>query len=386
MYPALAVLEGLKAEGGERKAEGGNSSSALHPSSLRLRPGQVFTLPPSDLLWVGGEGGMEADLVARAGLPFEAIPAAGMHGVGLRAMPGNLFQMARGFIAARKILRRFRPEVIFFTGGYVAAPIALAGSKIPAVLFVPDIEPGLALKTLARFADRIALTTEDSRSFFPKHRGVVVTGYPTRQELLSWNREQAQKVLNLQADLPTLLVFGGSKGARSINRALFPALPELLAEMQIIHITGELNWSEVEQARRGLAPEKDQRYHPYPYLHAEMGAAFGAANLALSRAGASSLGELPLFGLPAILVPYPYAWRYQKVNAEYLARRGAAVMVADAELPEKIVPLVRDLMHDEGRRAEMRKAMLSLNKPEAALSIGRLLAELAGADAMRGSN
>jgi len=356
VYPAIAVLEAL----------------ADDHNDLQV-------------MWVGGEGGMEADLVAQTGVLFETIPAAGVHGVGFRNIPANLLRLVRGFIAARKILRRFRPDVMLFTGGYVAVPMALAGVKIPSVLYVPDIEPGLALKTLARFAERITVTTEDSRTYFPAHPIVVVTGYPTRQNLHSWDRQQAQEALNLRADLPTLLVFGGSKGARSINRALFPALPELLTEIQIIHITGELNWPEVEHARQELAPEKDQRYHPYPYLHDDIGAAFKAADLVLSRAGASSLGEFPLFGLAAILVPYPFAWRYQKVNAEYLVRHGAAIMVQDAELPADIVPMVRDLMQDEQRRNQMTKAMQSLNKPEAAASIGHVLVDIAGGNAVRGS-
>ncbi len=353
MYPALAVLEALAADHDDL-----------------------------DVLWVGSEGGMEADLVAQTDVPFETISAAGVHGVGLRALPGNLFRLVRGFFSAQKLLRRFRPEVMFFTGGYVAVPMALAGLRIPSVLYIPDIEPGLALKTLARFADRIAVTAEDSRRYFSKRKDIIVSGYPTRRALRSWDRGQAQEALSLQPDMPTLLVFGGSKGARSINRALFLALPELLAEMQIVHITGALNWPEVEQVRRKLSPAQLERYHPYAYLHEEMGAAFKAADLVLSRAGASSLGELPLFGLPAILVPYPYAWRYQKVNAEYLMRHGAAIMVQDAELPEKIVPLVCDLMRDEQRRARMSAAMRSLSKPEAAASIGRALVEQAGANAI----
>ncbi len=320
---------------------------------------------------------MEADLIAKAAIPFEAIPAAGVHGVGLRTLPGNIMQLIRGFFASRKIVRRFHPDVMLFTGGYVAPPMALAGMRIPSVLYVPDIEPGLALKTLARFADRIAVTAEDSRSYFPKHKGVVVTGYPTRREILSWDRQQAQKTLNLQSDLPTLLVFGGSKGARSINRAIFSVLPELLSEMQIVHITGKLNWSEIDQVCKGLTPEQGERFHPYPYLDDEMGAAFEAADLVLSRAGASSLGEFPLFGLPAILVPYPYAWRYQKVNAEYLAQQGAAVIVNDEELPKRIVPLVIDLMCDTGQLAGMRVAMQSLNKPDAALAIGMEIIKVA---------
>ena len=142
--------------------------SALHPVNL-------------ETLWVGSEGGMEAELVKRAGLPYRSIPAAGVHGVSLRELPRNLSQLTRGVVASRRILRGFRPDVLFFTGGYVAVPMAIAGQRIPTLLYVPDIEPGLALKALSRFADRITVTAPDSQRYFNKN--VIVTGYPLRQDL-----------------------------------------------------------------------------------------------------------------------------------------------------------------------------------------------------------
>ena len=318
---------------------------------------------------------MEADLVARAGVPFRAIPAAGLHGVGIRRLPGNTWQMLRGYREARRILREFRPDVLFFTGGYVAVPVGLAGRRIPTVLYVPDIEPGLALKSLARLADRIALTTEDSKAFFPGHRGLVVTGYPVRASLQQWSRPKAAAHFGLDADQPTLLVFGGSKGARSINRALLSGLERLLPHMQIIHITGTLDWPEVEAARERLPEALQGRYHAFPYLHEEMGAALAAADLVVSRAGASILGEFPLFGLPAVLVPYPYAWRYQQVNAAYLAERGAARIVPDEALAQQLVPTVLNLMEDEAGRKRMAEAMAALARPDAAQQIAATLVE-----------
>ena len=121
-----------------------------------------------DTLWVGGEGGMEEALVKRQGITFQSIPAAGLHGVGLTTLPRNLTMIGRGVFAARRILNDFKPDVLFFTGGYVAVPMALAGRSIPLLLYVPDIEPGMALKSLARFADVIAVTTEQSQTFFNK--------------------------------------------------------------------------------------------------------------------------------------------------------------------------------------------------------------------------
>jgi UDP-N-acetylglucosamine:LPS N-acetylglucosamine transferase len=146
-----------------------------------------------------------------------------------------------------------------------------------------------------------------------------------------------------------------------------------LAEMQVIHLSGQLDWQAVEQNRQALSPEQVERYRAFPYLHDEMGAAYSAADLALARAGASSLGELPCFGLPVILVPYPYAWRYQKVNAEYLVSKGAALMLNDVDLDSKLIPMVKSLIADTARRLGMGEAMQKLARPEAAKTIARLL-------------
>ncbi len=327
------------------------------------------------MLWVGSFR-MEKDLVPRAGVPFQAIPAAGVHGVGLRHLPGSLLQVARGYRAARAVLRRFRPHVVFTTGGYVAVPVGLAARTQPLALYVPDIEPGLALKTLARRAALVLVTTEESRAFFPG-RTVEVVGYPVRQEVLAWERSRAREHLNLPPDAAVLLVFGGSLGARSINQALLEGLRDLLPHMYVVHVSGTRDWPLVEQARDQLPAGLRERYRAYAYLHEDMGAALAAADLAVSRAGASVLGELPAHGLPAILVPYPYAWRYQYVNARYLVERGAAVLLPDEELPRRLVPLVRALMEDRTRREDMARNMRALFRPRAAQEIVQALQRLA---------
>lgn len=332
------------------------------------------------LLWVGSQNGMEAELVQRAILPYAEIPAAGLHGVGWRALPGNLWRLWRGGWQARRIVREFAPDVILLTGGFVAYPMALAArlsSPRPRLaLYVPDIEPGLALKQTARFADLILVTAEESRRFFAPNAPVRVTGYPVRRDLLEWTRHSAQQALGLQPNLPTLLVFGGSKGARSINRALMTILPELLPQMQVVHISGTLDWHEVQAAAQSLPANLRAQYHPFPYLHAEMGAAFCAADLAVARAGASTLGELPIFGLPAILVPYPHAWRYQKVNAEYLSQRGAAILLPDEHLQTSLLTHVQETLLKPAKLAELRAAMQSLAQPNAADTIVTHLLQL----------
>jgi UDP-N-acetylglucosamine--N-acetylmuramyl-(pentapeptide) pyrophosphoryl-undecaprenol N-acetylglucosamine transferase len=346
VYPAIAVLQAL-----QNRAE--------------------------EVLWVGGEGGIEAELVKRLNVPFVAIPAAGLHGVGLRSLPGNLYKLAKGTLAARQILKEFKPDVLFFTGGYVAAPIAFAGRKIPSLLYVPDIEPGLALKYLASSSDCIAVTASDSEAFFAPQKRIVETGYPTRPELSKWDLQKSRDYFGINDDLPVLLVFGGSKGARSINYALMDILPELLTKAQVIHISGKLDWEVVQENQTKLPVEIAKNYHAYPYLHEEMGAAFTCADLVVSRAGASSLGEFPLFGLPAILVPYPYAWRYQKVNASYLVNRGAALLLEDEKLKDELLNTIQSLFADQPRLKGMKQAMQSLAKPNAAEHIANLALEMA---------
>ena len=328
-----------------------------------------------ETLWVGGEGGMEADLVNRAGIPYRSIPAAGVHGVDLKALPGNLLQLLRGTWASFRILREFNPDVLFFTGGYVAVPMAFAGQDIPTLLYIPDIEPGLALRSLARFADIITATASGTQSYLNKK--VIVTGYPLRPDLSGWDREQARSKLGLVADKPVLLVTGGSKGARSINKAVLANLPKLLELAEVVHISGQLDWEEVKETAGSLWANQRTHYHIFPYLH-EMGQALAVADLVVSRAGASTLGEYPFFELPAILVPYPYAWRYQKVNADHLARHRAAVIIEDSRLQIELLDTVRVLLENPGKRERMRTVMRSLSKPDAALEIANQLVELAG--------
>jgi len=332
-------------------------------------------VPDVKTLWVGGEGGVEESLVKRQGIPFQSIPAAGVHGVSPLVLPRNFLKLARGVLASYGILNSFKPDVLFFTGGYIAAPMAFAGRSIPSVLYVPDIEPGMAIKSIARFTDVIAVTTEQSQKFFNKR--VYETGYPIRPELALWDRQTSHKHLGISSKLPVLLVFGGSKGAYSINMAVLNNLHALLEKCEVIHLSGEGDWQLVNSAREALPAELAARYHAMAYLH-EMGAALAAADLVVSRAGASSLGEFPLFALPAILVPYPHVWRYQKVNADYLTRRGAAVMLQDNRLDEELLVTLTVLLDNPNKLKAMRAAMFELSHPRAAEKIASALLEMAG--------
>lgn len=320
---------------------------------------------------------MEAALVQRAGIRFESIPAAGLHGVGLPALPRNLARLLVGIPAARRILSRFNPDVLFLTGGYVGVPVALAGRKRPQAVFVPDVEPGLALRMISRFADLIAVSTEAAGAFYSREKRVLVSGYPVRTSMVPIPTNEARTRFGLETDIHVLLVFGGSRGARSINEALWGTLGELLESCQVVHITGELDWPRVTEIRANLDPVISDRYHPCAYLHEDMALALSAADLVVSRAGAATMGEYPRFGLPAILVPYPHAWRYQHANADYLVSVGGAVVLHDEDLEESLVDKVLGLLNDRGTLEKMSSSMRSLDRPQAAERIAEAILSLA---------
>jgi len=329
------------------------------------------------VLWIGGEGGVEQALVERAQIPFTAIPAGGLHGVSVVRMVRNALKLAAGTLKAWQLIGRHQPQAMLTTGGFVSAPVAVACwlRRVPILLYLPDIEPGLAVKFVAKFAAQIGVTTEESVKYFPA-RKTIVTGYPTRSDLAQTDRAAANRRFELADDRKTLLVFGGSKGARSINRALAAVLEQLLAKYQVIHISGSTDVAEVQAKRDALSEELQRQYHVFEYVH-DMGLALVAADVVVSRAGASILGEYPLFGLPAILIPYPYAWRYQKVNADYLVTRGAAIRLDDETLSDTLLPTIEGLLSDEARLRTLSAAARSLARPDPALALAQTLQKLA---------
>lgn len=324
---------------------------------------------------------MEQQLVERAGLEIELIPAGGLRGKNPVAALQGMWALLKGYRRSRQILRRFQPDALFVTGGYVCVPVALAARQagIPGLIYLPDIEPGLAIKFLSRFVDRVAVTTKETVQFF-KPGQAVVTGYPVRDDLLVDSTQEAKadarRQLGLEEHWPVMLVFGGSRGARSINRALTNKIERYLAVSQVVHVSGRLDADWVAARRAELAPEQQDRYHVAAYLHEEMPLALLAADLVISRAGASALGEFPAVGLPSVLVPYPYAGTHQALNADYLARQQAAVVIDDADLEQALHRVTVDLLTDEKRRQLMSRACRRLAKPDAAAHLAREILEV----------
>ena len=343
------------------------------------------TLAPADVRWIGSRGGIEEELVRRAGIEFVGLAAGGLRGMGLMTKIRNTIRILSSVQRARSVLAKFGPDAVLVTGGYACVAVTLAAwlQWIPVVIYLPDIVPGLAIRFLSRFAAKVTVTSEESYHFFKREK-VVVTGYPVRSDIYGRDRDNSRRSLGLEPESKTLLVFGGSRGARSINQALVAGLRELLPVCQIVHVSGRLDADWVAGMAKSLPEPLRGRYHHYAYLH-DMPQALAAADLAVSRAGAATMGEFPAARLPAILVPYPHSGQHQDPNAAYMARNGAARVLADAALAERLVPQVLALLRDEEQLAEMRESAHAMARPDAAEAVAGQLYLAARQRALRTS-
>jgi UDP-N-acetylglucosamine--N-acetylmuramyl-(pentapeptide) pyrophosphoryl-undecaprenol N-acetylglucosamine transferase len=366
---------------------------------------------------VGRSGSIEERIVKReSDLPFRDLPAAAVRGRGPLALIQSAITTGKGVLVAQRLISELKPAAILGTGGYVCVPLFLAARAmgVPTLIYLPDVVPGLAIKFLVRLATKVACQVEDSRAYLAaKPANIIVTGYPVRSALFQQDRAACRAAFGLNDALPVVLVYGGSLGARSINRAIEALLPQLLEHCQLIHICGREGDEEWLRAAAERLPEGLRgRYRLFPYLEAEtrgsggqpqnvvvppggtpgfpappagsltIARAFGAAELAICRSGASTMAELPAAGLPAILVPYPYV--HQEENADYLVRHGAALKVADGNLLAHDDPrngalyqMVIRLLTDKHERQRMAECSRGLARPDAARALATALLGLA---------
>lgn len=332
--------------------------------------------PEAEARFFGPEERGERSFVERAGLPFERVPAAPIRGRRPAALARNLLTIAQGTAIAVMALRRFDPHVVLSTGGYGSFPTALAARLLrrPLVVFLPDVEPGLAVRVERWLATRIATATEGALRHLPA-RKTKVTGYPVRSVFFTHDRRSARLALGIPQEERVLVVAGATQGAQAINRAVFAGLRTLCEAAIVVHITGARDAEAAQSAKTALPPELGERYLPYAYRD-DLPVVMRAADLGVMRAGASVLGELPAAALPAVLVPGTYAGGHQRANARWLAGAGAAVIVEEREI-ERLVPTVVALLEDAERRAAMSSAAERLARPEAAQAIAQVVLEVA---------
>ncbi len=287
---------------------------------------------------MGKASGIEATLAERADLAFESISAASLQGSAPWTWPSRLTQVALGTAQSIRIIDRFEPEAVLATGGYVCGPLVLSAwiTRVPSLVYLPDLAPGLTIRVLARFSSLTAVSFPASKRFFAPGKAVV-TGYPVRAELFETDKQSSRQRLGLDLEERTLLVFGGSQGAHRINVAVQETLAQLLEICQVVHISGEKDEPWLRAEKDALPPELAERYSVYGYLHEEMIDALAAADLVVSRAGAATTAEFPALGVASILIPYPYAGLHQELNADYMVQNEAAIKLHDSDLTEGVL-------------------------------------------------
>ncbi|MCL6647028.1 MAG: UDP-N-acetylglucosamine--N-acetylmuramyl-(pentapeptide) pyrophosphoryl-undecaprenol N-acetylglucosamine transferase [Chloroflexi bacterium] len=327
-------------------------------------------------LWAGSHRPVERELVTRAGVPHVPLPVAAVRGRSPAGMVQGLLVTASGLAAALRLVDQFRPTVVLATGGYVSAPTVLAARwrRVPVLLYLPDVIPGWAVRALGRWASVVATTTGRARRWLSGAR-VVVTGYPVRPGFLPWPAASARAQLGLQRDCFTLTVVGGSLGAQRLNEALADRLDDLLRLGQVVHVAGQAGAAALAERRERLSASQRARYYLTAYLEEEMPLALAAADLIVSRAGASVLGEYPALGRGSLLVPGPFS--SQLANARYLAARGASLVLPNDRAGE-FPTLVHELAGQPARLQAMAAAALRLARPQAVAQLGRLVLELEG--------
>lgn len=351
---------------------GGGTAGHVNPALA------LATVIQGEVSFVGTASGAEASLVPRAGFPLDLLTVRGFDRSRPWALPAVATLALKAVASARKLLERHRPDVVVGMGGYVSLPVGLAARTmgIPLVLHEQNIVLGLANKTLKRFATAIGVSFEETlRDVGP--RGAFV-GNPVSPLLVDFDRGAAKRsaieLFELDAARKTLLVFGGSLGARTINEAAagLRSLWRSRTDRQVLHIAGTAQPTLDADEGGGLI------FRSVGFIQ-DMTLAYALADLALCRGGATTVAEITVAGVPAIVVPYPYHRdRQQERHGRVLERAGAAVVLPDGETtPDRVASLADGFFADEHRLASMADAAVTLGRPDAAEALARVVGEAA---------
>jgi len=340
--------------------------------------------PDAEILFVGAEGRMEMTRVPAAGYEIVALPVCGFDRKNLLRNIPALIKLLRSQVKARKVIKQFKPHVVVGVGGYASGPtLRMAGKMgIPTLLQEQNSFAGLTNKMLASKAARICVAYEGMEKFFPKDK-IMLTGNPVRQSLVSGRipRDEAAARMSVDPSKRIIMILGGSLGARSINESVMANLDLIRDTADVVFYwqTGKYYYKEMLERLKAL-PEV-RNLMPTDFVQ-DMDVAYSAADLVISRAGASSISELCLLGKPAILVPSPnVAEDHQTKNALALSTRGAAIHIPDAEAASNLITVAIETVHDVEKLDNLGKKALEMALPDSARLIAGEVLRLAGSNA-----
>lgn len=335
--------------------------------------------PEADILFVGAEGRMEMQRVPDAGYPIIGLPIEGFDRKNPFRNIRVLWKILKCQLKARSIIRDFKPQVVVGVGGYASGPtLKTAGQMgIPTLIQEQNSYAGVTNKLLAKSASKICVAYEGMERFFPADK-IILTGNPVRQQLLNTNitHEQAVMQFGLNPTLRTILIIGGSLGARTINESVLAALDDIRQSgIQIIWQTGKFYSQHI--AEELAKHSKIANLYVSDFI-SNMDVAYAAADLVISRAGASSISELCMLGKPCILVPSPnVAENHQTKNALALVHRDAALMVKDADAPHQLIKLAMEVVRDTQQLTSLSSHIKEMALPDSANIIAQEVIRLA---------
>lgn len=326
--------------------------------------------PEAKILFVGAEGRMEMERVPAAGYEIKGLPVCGFDRKHLLRNIKVLFKLWKSIRMAKNILKEFKPDIAIGVGGYASGPMLKAAQKkgIPTLLQEQNSYAGVTNKLLAKGAKRICVAYEGMERFFPEEK-IVLTGNPVRRNLLECeaSQEEARKAMGIDPDKATILIIGGSLGARTVNESIIGGLEKIGAVAEDVQVVWQTGKFYDQQCKEALEKSGVKNVIQMAFI-SNMDMAYRAADLVISRAGASSISELQLLGKPSILVPSPnVAEDHQTKNALALVNRDAAIMVADADAREQLVDTMLATVNDPDRLSSLSsnvECMALLNSAE----------------------
>ncbi|MFW6268687.1 MAG: undecaprenyldiphospho-muramoylpentapeptide beta-N-acetylglucosaminyltransferase [Bacillota bacterium] len=359
---------------------GGGTGGHIYPA---LAVAQKLNDKGWELLYIGSEKGMENRIISETEINFQTIEVAPLKRKISLTVFKTLYKSTRGYFQSKKIIKKFKPDLVFGTGGFVAGPVVLAGTRsgVNSLIHEQNVYPGLTNKLLSFWVDKIALNYEEAVKYFPGdiEEKAVVTGNPIREEILKTSRNQGINKLGLDKNKYTLLVFGGSQGSKSINQAMNKVCQYYnnSNRIQIIYITGQKNYEKIKNQLKDREIALNRNIFLLSYLN-NMEWAYAAADLVVYRAGATGLSEITAKGIPAILIPYPFATGdHQTYNAKNLEKQGAAIVIKDNELDGNILlQKIKEIFSSRQLLNEMKINSKKLGKPDATDRLVRLIEDL----------
>ena len=356
---------------------GGGTGGHIYPAVSLVKHIQKKH-PDAEFLYIGTKKGLESKIVPDQGIPFETIEIQGFK----RSLSLSNFKTVYLFLnsisEAKKIIRKFQPDVVIGTGGYVCGSVVYAAHKlkIPTIIHEQNSVAGMTNKFLSRYVDKIGICFSDVAKDFPSQK-VVMVGNPRAQEVAGIQKSDILKEFDLDLEQPTVLIFGGSRGAKAINDAVLTSLETFQEKpYQILYASGDIYFEEINRKWQEIK-NTSQNVKVVPYIK-NMENVLGNIDLVVGRAGATSLAEITSIGLPAILIPSPNVTNdHQTKNAQSLVDKNAAIIVKNSELnQETLVTAIDDLMLDEEKRTAMAVASKKKGIQDATDRLYRLMMEL----------